>query len=442
MILQAKPHSTDAEISVLGSLMIEQAAMYKVMEILDEDCFYHEAHKCMFSAMVNLFQRDEPRDIMTVSAELRKMGKMNEVGGPVYLVTVYSSCPTAANVEHYARIMFELYIKRWMIEDSQRREVACFDDTTNAIEEIQRSEKDLSSLLDRLESTKKIQTMNSLSVASFEKLMDDSPGGTELGIMSGFNDIDDYINGFKPADMVVIAARPGMGKTAIALNIARYVSSQKAVGIFSIEMTPRSLYNRLLSSESRIMTVDIIKKNLNSDQYIHVTNCIASLSCLPIFVDDSPGLNLLMLKAKAKRMKKEHGVELIIIDYLQLIKPPKATNREEQVSIISRSIKELAKELNIPIIVLCQLNREVEKRANKTPLVSDLRESGSIEQDADIVILLNRLETYGIKEYESGLSTEDTAQAIIAKNREGSIGTVILKYNKYYTRFTDKDWLV
>jgi len=443
MIQQVPPHSNDAEVSVLGSMIISQEAVCQVVGVLDEGCFYTDRHKVIFEAMKSLFERDEPIDIMTVSQELRSTGKLEQLGGAVYLVELNNITPTASNVLHYAYILLEYYIKRWLINDSREREVRCFDETSDAMKEIEKSEKGLSELMNRLESITKLQTMYTLSQASFTKVMDNADGIVfDPGIMTGFMEIDEYIHGFKPGDLVIVAARPSMGKTAFALNIARYVAQSMPIGLFSLEMTANSFYNRLLSSEASIPAIDIIRNNITAHQRSQLVGCISRLAELPIIIDDSPVLDVLSLKAKAKRMKKEHKVGMIIIDYLQLMKPPKADSREREVSIITRTLKTLAKELEIPIIALCQLNREVEKRASKTPQLSDLRESGSIEQDADIVIFLNRLEKYGIDTYPDGSYTEGTAQVIIGKNREGEQGTVKLKFEKNYTRFSDRDFLL
>lgn len=443
MIQQVPPFSNDAELSVLGSMLLSQEAVCKVIDILDEDCFYQGRHKVIYTAIVSLFSRDEAIDILTVSQELRATGKIEQLGGATYLVEINNICPTAENVVSYAYILLEHYIKRKLIEESKRREISCFEETSNALEEIEKAEKSLSELMNRLESITKLQTMYTLSQASFTKMMDNADGIVfDPGIMTGFMEIDEYIHGFKSGDLVIVAARPSMGKTAFALNIARYVAQSMPIGLFSLEMTANSFYNRLLSSEASIPAIDIIRNNITAHQRSQLVGCISRLAELPIIIDDSPVLDVLSLKAKAKRMKKEHKVGMIIIDYLQLMKPPKADSREREVSIITRTLKTLAKELEIPIIALCQLNREVEKRASKTPQLSDLRESGSIEQDADIVIFLNRLEKYGIDTYPDGSYTEGTAQVIIGKNREGEQGTVKLKFEKNYTRFSDRDFLL
>lgn len=442
MIQQVPPHSTDAEVSVLGSMLISEEAVSQVIGLLDENSFYLGRHKVIFKAMEILFERDEPVDLLSVSQQIRKMGKVEELGGMGVLVEINNIVPTAANVLHYSRIVLEYYIKRWLINDSKQRELRCYEETSDALEEIEKSERNLSELMSRLDSITKLQTMYSLSQKSFSRMMDNAGMIIEPGIMSGFMEVDEYLHGFKPGDFVIVAARPGMGKTAFALNMARHMSQSTAVGMFSLEMTSAAFYDRLLSAESSISVNDLIRNNVTQTQISQITACISRLAELPIIIDDSPELSMLLLKAKAKRMKKEHNVGIIMIDYLQLMKPPKADSREREIGIISRALKIMAKELDIAVIALCQLNREVEKRSDKTPQLSDLRESGSLEQDADIVLMLTRPEVYGEDTYPDGSYTEGTALVAIRKNRSGSPGKVKLKFHKNYMRFSDRDFLL
>lgn len=442
MIQQVPPFSNDAEISVLGSILWSDQAICKVMDILDEDCFYSNRHKVIYAAMVSLFDKNLPIDVLTVSEELRAKGTLEQLGGAYYLVEIYNICPTAENIVQYAYILLQYCIKRKLIENSKRTEINCFEETSDAIEEIQNAEKRLLDLTTRLEKITKLQTMYSLSQKSFSRMMDNVGMIVEPGIMSGFMEVDEYLHGFKPGDFVIVAARPGMGKTAFALNMARHISQSVAVGMFSLEMTSASFYDRLLSAEAKISVNDLIRNNITQIQTGHIASCISTLAELPIIIDDSPELNMLLLKAKAKRMKKEHNVGIIMIDYLQLMKPPKADSREREIGIISRALKIMAKELGIAVIALCQLNREVEKRSDKTPQLSDLRESGSLEQDADIVLMLTRPEVYGEDTYPDGSYTEGTALVAIRKNRSGSLGKVKLKFDKNYMRFSDRDFLL
>ncbi len=442
MIQQVPPHSNDAEFSVLGSMMISSDAVCQVIGVLDEECFYSERHKVIFSAMKSLFDNDEPIDLQTVHQRLTKQGKLDELGGASYLVEINNTIPTASNALHYAYILIEYYIKRWLINDSREREVRCFDETSDAIKEIEKSEKGLSELMARLDSITKLQTMYSLSESAFKKMINRAEGVVqEPGVKTGFIDVDDYVS-MRSGDLVIVAARPSMGKTAFALNMARYVSNTVPVGMFSLEMTATSFYARLLAAESGVSARDIERNYLSNEQATTVHRCISRLAEVPIIIDDNAELSLLSLKSKAKTMRKQHGVGLIIIDYLQLMKPPKADSREREVGIISRQLKILAKELEIPIVALCQLNRDVEKRASKTPQLSDLRESGSLEQDASIVMMLNRLQEYGVDTYPDGSYTNGTAQVLITKNRDGKLGTVKLKFDGELTKFSDKDWLI
>lgn len=438
---QVLPHSNDAEIAVLSSMISEpDKTIYKVLEILDEDCFYAIAHKIIFTAIVTIFSKDSAVTMLTVSEELRRIEQLEQAGGIHYLARLGTLGLPVHGVVDEAKIIFERFILRKLIYVSRVKEQRCFDPGADAFVEIESAEKETAELIDRLESFKSVPTMDSLSRKALDSIINTADGEIlTKGILSGLNELDNLTMGFKPGDLVIVAARPSMGKTALGLNIAlNAVLNNQKVGIFSLEMTSQSLYNRLLSSDAGISTTNIITNRLSHTDKEKLVESISKLSELPIYIEDSSDLNLMQLKAKAKRMKKEYGVSMVIIDYIQLMKPPKSESREQQISIISRTLKNMAKELEMPIVALAQLNREVEKRQNKTPVLSDLRESGSLEQDADIVLLLNRLDYYNVEYYDDGLETKDTAQIIVAKNREGATGTARVRFEKEYTRFSNR----
>lgn len=441
MIQKVPPHSTDAEVAVLSVMIADpKKAIDKVIEILDDDCFYNLHHRTIFAAIKDAYLRDVDINLLTITEELKRTNKLEDADGVYYVSRLLTLGFPLSGLMDSVRIVFEYYIKRWMIADSRERESRCFDVTSDAFAEISDSEYKLTKLTDRLNLLRSTETMESLSADLFNDVINAEDGLIiNRGLLSGFRELDDLTHGFKPGELVIIAARPSMGKSAIALNIAANVAKKEIpIGIFSLEMTARSLHLRMVSSAASISSSDISLNRLTYNDKQNLTYHIGDLASYPIFIDDSPELTILSFKAKAKRMKKENNVEMIIIDYLQLMKPPKAGSREEQISIMSRMLKTTAKELEIPIIALAQLNREVEKRPNKTPVLSDLRESGSLEQDADIVLLLNRMEYYGVEYYDDGLPTRGTAQVIVAKNREGATGTARLQFTKEFTRFDNR----
>ncbi len=432
------PHSTDAEMNVLGSMMIDRTAVTKAIEILEPDSFYHEKNKKIYDAILGLFERGVGVDILTLSEELRRRGHMEVIGGSFYLVEINNLTPTAANIEHHARIVQERYLKRCLIAASGRIIQRCYDDTTDALEEIDHAESKIFEIAEK-RLRRSYVGMNQLARETFAMITAMMEGGEHNGITgvpSGFVQLDEMLGGFQKSDLIIVAARPSMGKTALALSIARNVAVeyQQGVGIFSIEMAATQLMMRLLSAESRINAHDIRTNRISHASMPQLVQTIGRLAEAPIYIDDSPALTIMEIRAKCRRMKAEHDVKMVIIDYLQLIHG-KAESREREISIISRSLKQIAKELDIPVIALAQLNRSVEARADKTPMLSDLRESGSIEQDADVVMFVNRREQYGITTYDDGTPTEGTAEIIIGKQRNGPVGQVRLAYLKNFARF-------
>jgi len=433
------PNSTDAEIAVLHSMIsYPDVCISAVMNILTEDCFYKSQHKVIFNTITRLLAADSAVNILTVSEDLKNTDKLEDAGGVYYLFKIQAAYYPSDGAEDAARIVFEKYGKRCLRESGKRQELLADDPSTDMFEVLEQTETIIGDIKDKLDKMRPAPTMFSLSRESFERMASAAEGEIlQTGIPSGFCDLDEITGGFAWKDFIILAARPSMGKTALALNIARHAAREVPVGIFSLEMSASALYNRILSAETGVSGVDIKRNRLSEQEISSIVSAHGLLAELPIHIDDTPGQSLLALKSKAKRMKREKNVQLIIIDYLQLITPPKADSREAQISAISRNLKVMAKELNVPVIALSQLNREVDKRPDKTPHLADLRESGSLEQDADIVMFVNRLEQYGIENYEDGSATKDTAQIIIAKNREGEIGTVKLAWNRYCTKFSN-----
>ncbi len=433
------PHSNEAEVNVLGSMMVDRGAIAKAIEILDADCFYSDAHQKIYETIGELFEHGTPVDIITLSQELRRKGLLEYVGGTFYLTEINAQTPTSFAVEHHSRIVQEHYLKRRLIKAAGRIVEDCYDDTTDALEEIDRAEQEIFEIAEkRLRKT--YSGMNKLARDTFQviaKLADRSTDGGISGVATGFVKLDEMLGGFQKSDLIIIAARPSMGKTALALSIARNAAMEydQPVAFFSIEMAAVQLVMRLLSAETRINAHNIRTGKLSAEQMQKIVSAIGRLERTKMYIDDSPSLSLMELRAKCRRLKAEHGVKLVIVDYLQLMHAPKAESREREISIISRTLKQIAKELDIPVVALAQLNRTVEARSDKRPMLSDLRESGSIEQDADVVMFVTRPEVYEILQYDDGTPTEGTAELIIAKQRNGPTGTVRTAYIKDYARF-------
>lgn len=436
------PHNIEAEQAVLGAMMIDKAAIAKCIEIVEPDSFYAEAHKIIYQAILTMFEKVINVDLVTMSEELRKRNMLERIGGTYYLADIVSKSPTSANVENYARIVLEKYLKRLLINSSGAILSRCYDESTDALDEIDKAEALIFSIAEKRFS-KTYQPLNKLAHATLDLIQKQSEGGKGLtGVPSGFKELDNYLAGFQKSDLIIIAARPSMGKTAFALSIARNVAVEykKPVAFFSLEMASHQLVMRLISAESKIDQQKLRSGKVTQDDISRIVKDLGHLSKAPIVIDDSPSLGILELRAKCRRLKAEYRIELIIIDYLQFLHPPKAESREREISIISRSLKQIAKELEVPVIALAQLNRSVESRSDKRPMLSDLRESGSIEQDADVVMFINRPEVYGIQQYEDKTPTEGTGEIIIGKQRNGPIGTVRLAYVNKYARFENMEF--
>lgn len=428
------PQNLEAEMSVLGSMLIEEDAISRTVEVLDESHFYKKAHRRIFAAIVNLYENSQAVDLVTLTEQLRKDGSLEEIGGATYLTTLTSFVPTAANVDYYAKIVKEKALLRSLIGASTQIITESYDLT-----------KGVDALLDKAESL-----IFDISQRKFEggftPFKDVIKGAIETidrlyqkkeyvtGIATGFRELDIKTAGLQPSDLIVIAGRPSMGKSSLVSCIAEHagVVDKHPVAIFSLEMSKEQLVQRMLCSHARVDAHKVRTGFLTHSDWPKLTNAAGKLSEAPIFVDDTPGISVLELRAKARRLKSRHDIKLIIVDYLQLMQGPKVENRQQQISEISRSLKALARELNVPLIAVSQLSRAVEARADHRPQLSDLRESGAIEQDADLVALLLREEYYMPTEENRGIT-----EVIIGKQRHGPVGSLKLAFIKEYTRFED-----
>ncbi len=436
------PQALDLEEAVLGALMLEKNALTAVIEYLRPEHFYTEQHKEIYQAITDLFKASEPVDMRTVVAQLRKNGRLELVGGAYYIAELTSKVSSAANIEYHSRIIIEMAIKRDLIQISSEVQQNAYEDTTDVFDLLDRTEQSIFAISDS-NLRKNYDTMKSLmfrAVTELQKRKEHKDGLT--GVPSGFTKLDRILSGWQRSDLIIIAARPGMGKTAFVVSALRNaaVDFNHPVAIFSLEMASLQLVNRLISAEAELESEKIKRGNLAEfewQQLVHRTN---RLSSAPIFIDDTPALSILELRAKCRRLKAEHNIQMVVVDYLQLMKGDSQGNREQEIASISRALKGIAKELDVPVIALSQLSRGVETRGgDKRPQLSDLRESGSIEQDADIVMFLYRPEYYKITVDEEGLPTNGMAEVIVAKHRNGSLDTVKLKFIGKYTKFADFD---
>jgi replicative DNA helicase len=436
------PQALDLEEVVLGALMLEKNALNAVVEFLKPEHFYLETHKEIYTAIVELFKSTEPVDMRTVVNQLRKSGKIELVGGAYYIAELTAKVSSAANIEYHARVVMEMAIKRELIQVASQIQSDAYEDTTDVFELLDKTEQSIFQISDS-NLRKNYDNMRNLMARAIQELqiMKEHKDGL-TGVPSGFTELDRMTSGWQKSDLVIIAARPGMGKTAFVVSALRNaaVDFKIPVAIFSLEMASIQLVNRMISAEAELESEKIKKGNLAEHEWAQLVHKTSRLSSAPIFIDDTPALSILELRAKCRRLKAEHGIQVIVIDYLQLMRGEQGGNREQEIASISRSLKGIAKELSVPVIALSQLSRSVETRGgDKKPQLSDLRESGSIEQDADIVMFLYRPEYYKITVDEEGMPTQGTGEVIIAKHRNGSTGNVKLKFIGKYTKFADLD---
>lgn len=440
------PQALDLEEVVLGAMMIDKKGVDEVIDILSPEAFYKEAHKHIFEAIFKLFENSEPVDLLTVSTQLRKDEKLDIIGGDFYLISLTQRVSSSAHIEFHARIILQKFIQRSLIKISNEIIEASYDET-----------KDVFDLLDNAEAKlyevtqgnvkKSTETAQSLVIQAKKKIEEISNKDGLSGIPSGFNKLDKLTSGWQPSDLVIVAARPGMGKTALTLTMARNiaVNNNIPVAFFSLEMSSVQLITRLISSETGLSSEKLRTGKLEKHEWEQLNVKVKTLEKAPLFIDDTPSLSIFDLRAKARRLSSQYGIKLIVIDYLQLMTAggsQKGGNREQEISTISRNLKALAKELNVPVIALSQLSRAVETRGgSKRPLLSDLRESGAIEQDADIVSFIYRPEYYKIDEWddEERTPTEGQAEFIVAKHRNGGLDSIRLKFIGHLGKFDNLD---
>ncbi len=427
------PQNLEAEQAVLGSMLLEDEAVGRAAELLEESAFYKDSHRRIFSALLSLYKANVPVDLVTITDELKKHNLLEEIGGASYLATLTSIVPTAANAEHYCRIVKQKSILRELIRA-----------TTHIASESYEESVEPDYLLDRAETlifdiaSKKVKrdavAMRDIIKSSIEMI--DAlyqRKGAITGLPTGFIELDQQLAGLQPSDLVVVAGRPAMGKSSLTLCIAEHVAlgHKAGVALFSLEMSKENVVQRMLCSHARINAHNVRTGMLSTSDWPNLTKAAGKLSEAPIYIDDSPGASILELRAKARRLKSRHDIGLVIVDYLQLMEESsRAENRQQEISIISRSLKALARELNVPIIAVSQLSRAPERRESFRPRLSDLRESGAIEQDADVVLMLFREDYYNLTDENRGI-----AEIIIAKQRNGPTGSVKLAFLHEYTRF-------
>ena len=433
------PHSTDAEVAVLGAMLIDKEAVAKVVEVVDAECFYHDKHVLIFKAMMAMFERGVTIDLVSLSDQLQRDGTLERVGGMFALTEISVRTVSSANVEYHARIVLERFLKSQLIKVAGDIAHQCYDETTDALDEVDRAEQRIFEVAEK-RLRRSYSGMKKLTKDAIERIFSMSAGDNDgiTGVPTGFAQLDQLLSGLQPSDLVIVAARPSMGKTAFALSVAREASRRgKAVGIFSLEMSAQQLVLRLISADAQVGLQALRSGRLSNAEMHEIVTRVDSLMNAQIYIDDSAGLSPVEFRAKCRRMKMEHKIDLVMVDYLQLMHAPKAESREREISVISHTLKAVAKELNIPVIALSQLNRTLEARADKRPMLSDLRESGSIEQDADVVMFIHRPEYYKITAFEDGRSTENIAEIIVGKQRNGPTGDIRLFYQKELAAFHD-----
>ena len=441
------PYSEAAEQAVLSAMLLDADALLRATEFVDESMFYRESHRRVFRAMIGLSERGEVIDPLTLTEELSRKNELEAAGGREYVGYLVDVVPTAANVEYHARIVREKALRRRLIEVSTSIVSEAFDSALPAAELLDAAEHAIFEV-NQSRGTEGFTRVKELMYEAMERIEQLHLAGESVtGVPSGFKDLDEITAGFQPSELIIVAARPSMGKTAFCLNIAQNAAldSKTPVAFFSLEMSKQSLLQRMLTSEARVDAQRLRKGKLRDDEFVQLGRAAGLLSQAPVWIDDTPAISLLEMRSKARRLKAENDIGLIIVDYLQLmVGPPSSENRQQEISTISRSLKALARELRVPVIALSQLSRAPEQRAgdNKRPQLSDLRESGAIEQDADVVMFLYRQEYYDVLEGKDpsqpdkdGKTSQGLAEVIIGKQRNGPTGNVTLFFNRQYTRF-------
>ena len=438
LLEKVPPQNRDAEMSVLGSMLFEEGALVRAIELLRPEYFYDENHRRIFQAMLSLFEKNQPVDLVTISEELRKRSQLEDIGGVSYLTQLTTAVPTAAHVEHYAHIVKEKALLRGLIGNATTIVQRCFEVGSDAAKVMDDAEKMIFDIgQHRIEG--KFFSMKEIihhSMETIDKLYQRKEHVT--GLATGFHQFDTTTAGLQPADLIIVAGRPSMGKSAFATGICEHVgiTLKKPVAFFSLEMSKEQLVQRMLCSHARVDAQKVRTGYLSHQDWPKLTSAAGKLSEAPIFIDDTPGQTVLEVRAKARRLKMQHDIQLILIDYMQLMQGVgRFESRQQEISEISRSLKALARELRVPVIAVSQLSRAVESRTGTRPQLSDLRESGAIEQDADLVVFLFREEYYNPSE-----ENRNKAEAIIAKQRNGPIGSIDLVFLKDWTRFDNPEF--
>jgi replicative DNA helicase len=438
------PQALDLEEAVIGAMMIDKKGVDEVIDLLQLDAFYKLAHQNIFESILNLFQNSQPIDLLTVSSDLRKNGKLESVGGDYYLVQLTQKVASSAHIEFHARIILQKFIQRSLIRISNEIIESSYKESTDVFDLLDEAE---SKLYDVAQGNikKSSDTAQNLVMLAKKKIQEIANKDGLSGISTGFEKLDTLTSGWQPSDLIIIAARPGMGKTALTLSMARNIAviKQVPVAFFSLEMSSVQLITRLISAETGLSSEKLRTGKLADHEWKQLNVKVGDLEKAPLFIDDTPALSIFDLRAKARRLASQHQIKLIVVDYLQLMTAGnnnKAGNREQEISTISRNLKSLAKELNIPVIALSQLSRAVETRGGtKRPQLSDLRESGAIEQDADIVSFIYRPEYYQIEEWDDEEHTSSIGQAefIVAKHRNGGLDNIRMKFIGQLGKFED-----
>ncbi len=428
------PQNLDAEMAVLGSMLLDEEAVSVAVEKLDAGCFYKDTHRKIFQTISDLYNANKAVDLITLADALKRDSSLDDIGGASYLTSLANAVPTAANINHYAGIVREKYILRTLINNSTKIITVCHESEGNIAEVVDTAERLIFEVSDRRNQGSYLHLKEIVkdSIETIDKLYQNKAHVT--GIPTGYIDFDIKTAGLQPSDLIIVAGRPSMGKSAFALGIAEYagVIEKVPTAIFSLEMSKEQLVQRMLCSHARVDAHKVRTGYLATSDWPRLTAAAGKLSEAPIFIDDTPAISVMELRARARRLKSHHGIKLIILDYMQLMRGS-ATNmesRQQEISEISRSLKALARELSVPVIAISQLSRAVESRTDHRPQLSDLRESGAIEQDADVVVLILREEYYSPSPDNQGI-----AEAIIAKQRNGPVGSLKLAFIKEFTRF-------
>jgi len=440
------PQALELEEAVLGAMLIDKKGVDEVIDILQPDAFYKTAHQKIFEAIFQLFQDSQPVDLLTVSSELRKKGKLETVGGEFYLVQLSQRVASSAHIEFHARIILQKFIQRSLIKISNEIIESSYKESTDVFDLLDEAEYKLYDITQG-NIKKSSESAQSLVIEAKKRIEEISKRDGLSGVSTGFEKLDKLTSGWQPSDLIIIASRPGMGKTALTLSMARNiaVTKQIPVAFFSLEMSSVQLITRLISAETGLSSEKLRTGKLADHEWQQLNVKVTDLEKAPLFIDDTPSLSIFDLRAKARRLSSQHGIKLIVVDYLQLMTAGTSTksgNREQEISTISRNLKALAKELNIPVIALSQLSRAVETRGGtKRPMLSDLRESGAIEQDADIVSFIYRPEYYNIDEWDDDerSPSEGQAELIVAKHRNGGLDNIRLKFIGHLGKFEDLD---